>query len=105
VQRDFRRAFIDVIESLASWKETSVDGYSGHLGIEIPLKFVDRLPSLLSERGTAFLLGAGPRMLDGSNRLDVELQARAPSLGLDRKPRIATVAADLVRDLIYRIRT
>lgn len=66
-----------------SWKETSVDGYGGHLGIEIPLKFVDLLPSLLSERGTAFVLAAGPRMLDGTNRLDAELQQRLPSLGLD----------------------
>lgn len=66
-----------------SWKETSVDGYGGHLGIEIPLKFVDLLPSLLSERGTAFVLAAGPRMIDGSNRLDAELQQRLPRLGLD----------------------
>src|SRR5688500_3948536 len=42
--------------SRSSCRETSVDGYGGHLGIEIPLKFVDRLPSLLSERVTAFLL-------------------------------------------------
>jgi SAM-dependent methyltransferase len=66
-----------------SWKETSVDGYGGHLGIEIPLKFVDLLPSILSDRGTAFVLAAGPRMLDGSNRLDGELQKRLPGLGLD----------------------
>jgi hypothetical protein len=66
-----------------SWKETSVDGYGGHLGIEIPLKFVDQLPSLLTDRGTAFLLAAGPRMVDGSNRLDIELDRRARSLGLD----------------------
>jgi hypothetical protein len=66
-----------------SWKETSVDGYGGHLGIEIPLKFIDLLPTLLVERGTAFVLAAGPRMLDGTNRLDAELQRRLPSLGLD----------------------
>jgi methylase of polypeptide subunit release factors len=66
-----------------SWKETSVDGYGGHLGIEIPLKFVDLLPSLLSHRGTAFVLAAGPRMLDGSNRLDDELRRRLPALGID----------------------
>src|SRR5687767_3316684 len=66
-----------------SWKETSVDGYGGHLGIEIPLKFVDLLPSLLSDRGTAFVLAAGPRMIDGTNRLDVELHRRARSLNLD----------------------
>jgi 2-polyprenyl-3-methyl-5-hydroxy-6-metoxy-1,4-benzoquinol methylase len=121
-------------------------GYGGHLGIEIPLRFIDRLPSLIGERGRAFVLAAGPRMLDGSNRLDVELHDRACSLGLDvvahvlqtfwvpglrdfysqhgvrnfesvmleispgrgrvvrREPSVATIAADLVRDLIYRIR-
>ena len=129
-----------------SWKETSVDGYGGHLGIEIPLKFVDLLPSLLAERGTAFVLAAGPRMLDGTNRLDLELEQRAPSLKLDivahvlqtfwvpglrdfytqhgvrnfesvmleispgrgrvirREPHAAVVAADAVRDWIYRVR-
>jgi 2-polyprenyl-3-methyl-5-hydroxy-6-metoxy-1,4-benzoquinol methylase len=129
-----------------SWKETSIDGYGGHLGIEIPLKFVDRLPSLLAERGTAFVLAAGPRMVDGSNRLDAELERRAPALGLDitahvlqtfwvpglrdfyaqhgvrnfesvmleispgrgrvsrREPHAAVVAADAVRDVIYRAR-
>jgi methylase of polypeptide subunit release factors len=66
-----------------SWREKSVDGYGGHLGIEIPLKFVDQLPSLLSDRGTAFLLAAGPRMLDGSNRLDFELDRRARAHRLD----------------------
>lgn len=66
-----------------SWKTTSVDGYGGHLGIEIALRFVDLLPSLLSNGGTAFVLAAGPRMLDGTNRLDDELQRRLPSLGLD----------------------
>ena len=129
-----------------SWKETSVDGYGGHLGIEIPLNFVNLLPSLLAERGTAFVLAAGPRMLNGTNRLDVELQHRAPSLGLDviahvlqtfwfpglrdfyaqhgvrnfesvmleisagrgrvirREPPAAVAAADVVRDLIHRLR-
>ncbi|MDQ4080132.1 MAG: hypothetical protein M3125_05180, partial [Gemmatimonadota bacterium] len=66
-----------------SWKETSVDGYGGHLGIEIPLRFVDLLPSLLSDRGIAFVLAAGPRMSDGSNRLDDELRRRAKPLGID----------------------
>jgi SAM-dependent methyltransferase len=66
-----------------SWKDTSVDGYGGHLGIEIPLRFVDLLPSLLSDRGIAFLLAAGPRMTDGSNRLDDELRHRAKPLGID----------------------
>lgn len=129
-----------------SWKETSVDGYGGHLGIEIPLKFVDLLPSLLSDRGTAFVLAAGPRMADGTNRLDLELQQRAPALGLDvsahvlqtfwvpglrefyaqhgvrnfesvmleiaagrgrfvrREPSVAAATADVVRDLLYRVR-
>jgi SAM-dependent methyltransferase len=66
-----------------SWKEASVDGYGGHLGIEIPLRFVDALPSLLSERGIAFVLAAGPRMHDGGNRLDEELIRRARPLGID----------------------
>jgi release factor glutamine methyltransferase len=66
-----------------SWKETSVDGYGGHLGIEIPLRFIDLLPSLLADRGVAFVLAAAPRMLDGTNRLDAELRSRLPSLGLD----------------------
>jgi SAM-dependent methyltransferase len=66
-----------------SWKETSVDGYGGHLGIEIPLKFVDVLPTLLKDNGRAFVLAAGPRMTDGSNRLDIELQRRARPLGVN----------------------
>lgn len=130
-----------------SWKETSVDGYGGHLGIEIPLKFVDALPTLLSEKGRAFVLAAGPRMSDGGNRLDGELQRRAKPLGLNvvghvlqtfwvpglrdfhaehgvrnfesvmleitrghghfarREPPMATAVADVVRDLMYRVRS
>lgn len=130
-----------------SWKETSVDGYGGHLGIEIPLRFVDALPSLLNENGRAFVLAAGPRMTDGSNRLDVELQTRARPLGLNvvghvlqtfwvpglrdfyaehgvrnfesvmleitpgqggferREPPLATAMADVIRDLMYRVRS
>ena len=107
---------------------------------------MDLLPSLLSDLGTAFVLAAGPRMDDGTNRLDLELRQRAPALGLDilahvlqtfwvpglrefyaqhgvrnfesvmleisagrgrfvrREPPIAAVTADVVRDLIYRVR-
>ena len=66
-----------------SWKDVSVDGYGGYLGIEIPLKFVELLPSLLLEHGRAFVLAAGPRMTDGSKRLDEELHARSRTLGLN----------------------
>ena len=66
-----------------SWKDVSVDGYGGHLGIEIPLKFVELLPALLVEHGTAFVLAAGPRMTDGSKRLDEELHTRSKALGLN----------------------
>lgn len=66
-----------------SWAERSVDGYGGHLGIEISLRFVERLPHLLRDDGAAYVLSAAPQMTDGTNRLDDELRARVKALGLD----------------------
>ena len=64
-------------------RQSHVDGYGGHLGIELTLRFFDRLPSLLREDGEAVLLSSAPVMDDGSNVLERELLERGPRAALD----------------------
>ena len=66
-----------------SFKAQNVDGYGGRMGIEISLKFVDALPSLLAEHGEAYLYTSGPVLFDGRRMLDEELEKRASLLNLD----------------------
>jgi methylase of polypeptide subunit release factors len=50
-------------------------GYGGHLGIELTLKFLERLPALLTPNGHAVLESASPILEDGTDVLARELQA------------------------------
>lgn len=61
----------------------NLDGFGGEMGIEIGLRFVERLPDLLSETGDAYLKVLGPVMRDGRHLLDEELRERCGRLGLD----------------------
>ncbi|MBL9122395.1 MAG: methyltransferase domain-containing protein [Planctomycetaceae bacterium] len=61
----------------------NVDGHGGHLGIALTLRFVERLVDLLAPEGVAWLLTSAPVMLDGTNRLEVELAERTRRCGLE----------------------
>lgn len=61
----------------------NVDGAGGHLGIATTLRFVDRLPNLLDDRGEAYLLSAAPIMDDGHDGLQSELVARSERWQMD----------------------
>ncbi len=66
-----------------SHKKHNLDGYGGHMGIEIGLKFVETLPTLLTESGEAYIQMLGPVLKNGRRVLDEELEKRAASHGLD----------------------
>lgn len=61
----------------------TIDGFGGEMGIELGLRFMARLPQLLSETGDAYLKVLGPVTTDGNRKLDDELRARCGQLGLD----------------------
>lgn len=64
-------------------RAANVDGDGGEMGIELTLRFLDRLPSLLSDSGCARLLTSSPTLADGEELLVRALEARAPRLRLD----------------------
>jgi methylase of polypeptide subunit release factors len=64
-------------------QEENLDGFGGHLGIGITLRFVERLPQLLRDDALAVMLTAAPVLKSGENRLETELRARSKDTGLD----------------------
>jgi release factor glutamine methyltransferase len=61
----------------------NIDGDGGEMGIELTLRFVDRLPSLLSESGCAYLLTSSPTLFDGTEPFIRAMVDRAPRLRFD----------------------
>ena len=64
-------------------RNTHLDAFGGHLGLELPLRFLSKLPELLSERGCSFLGMSAPILRSGENVLERELTRLARELGLD----------------------
>jgi hypothetical protein len=62
------------------FKETVVMAYGGDMGIDITLRFLDRVPALLAEDGAAHVLTAAPILEDGRDYLLDALRKR-PSIG------------------------
>ena len=65
-----------------SERKQSVDGFGGHLGIEIAIRFAERLPELLAEGGLGVVAALPPVMDNGSNPLEAALQVLARERGL-----------------------
>jgi hypothetical protein len=57
-------------------EKENLDGYGGHLGIELTLRFVDRLPELLGGAGRAMLLTSAPILGSSENALATGLAER-----------------------------
>ena len=64
-------------------RDTHLDAFGGHLGLELPLRFVGQLPELLTERGRSCLLMSAPILRSGENVLERELGRLARELSLD----------------------
>ncbi len=60
-----------------------LDAFGGHLGLELPLKFIEVLPELLAPDGVSYLGMSAPISRDGENLMERELERMAPELGLD----------------------
>lgn len=67
----------------AEEREHNVDGDGGEMGIELTLRFVDLLPSLLTNSGSAYLLTSSPTLVDGSEPLIRSLSDSTGRSGLD----------------------
>jgi 2-polyprenyl-3-methyl-5-hydroxy-6-metoxy-1,4-benzoquinol methylase len=65
------------------WKDKSLDGYGGEMGIELGLSFIETLPALLKENGVAHLVAMSPILQSGENVLEEGLKKRLPRLKLD----------------------
>lgn len=64
-------------------RANNLDGDGGNMGIELTLRFIQQLPSLLTESGCARLLTSSPTLVDGTELLLQSLSERAPALRLD----------------------
>jgi methylase of polypeptide subunit release factors len=64
-------------------RDTHLDAFGGHLGLDLPLRFVRCLPGLLSEAGTCYLGMSAPILRSGENLLEKQLDELAAELGLD----------------------
>ena len=64
-------------------RDTHLDAFGGHLGLELPLRFLRALPQLLREDGRSCLGMSAPILRSGENALERELLRLAPELGLD----------------------
>lgn len=64
-------------------REHNLDGDGGEMGIELTLRFVELLPSLLTASGRAFLLTSSPTLVDGTELLLRSLSDSAMRSELD----------------------
>jgi SAM-dependent methyltransferase len=69
-------------------RAANLDGFGGHLGIELTLRFVEALPRLLAEDGLAVVLTSAPIFDDGRDVLASELSERLGPLRLDARIRV-----------------
>ena len=64
-------------------RNTHLDAFGGHLGLELPLRFLRTLPEILSAEGCSYLGMSAPILRSGENVLERELARIAPELSLD----------------------
>ena len=76
-----------------------VDAFGGELGIGICLQFIQTLPALLSETGTACLEGLAPITTDGANVLEARLRDMLGPQELDCEVRVAQICVAHTREL------
>jgi methylase of polypeptide subunit release factors len=63
--------------------DNSIDAFGGEMGIGLCLEFVDSLPHLLTENGTACIAAVSPILNTGENVLETKLKDKIGRLGLD----------------------
>jgi methylase of polypeptide subunit release factors len=68
--------------------DNSIDAFGGELGIGLCLDFVERLPSLLTEKGLACIAAVAPILKGGENVLETKLKDKIGRLGLDCTVRV-----------------
>lgn len=84
-------------------KDSVLLAYGGHMGIEITLRFFERLPALMAEDGVAHVASAAPLLENGDNFLIRELTNCCSELKLDvTYHQQGTIAAPSEFDELYR---
>jgi methylase of polypeptide subunit release factors len=66
-----------------TFRDFSIDGYGGDMGIEVCLRFIAQMPELLSERGECYLEAMSPILISGENLLEKRLAGMSGELKLD----------------------
>lgn len=80
-------------------KDESMDGFGGEMGIGLCLDFIETVPGLLSEKGTACVAALAPILKTGDNVLEERLKQRLGRLGLDCTVVVAQVSLAHTREL------
>lgn len=80
-------------------KDTTVDGYGGEMGIGLCLDFVEVLPELLSENGSAFVAAMAPILDSGDNVLEARLAEKLRRLKLDCTVNVSQISIAASYDL------
>jgi SAM-dependent methyltransferase len=65
------------------YKDSVVMAFGGEMGMEVTLRFLERLPALLKPQGVAYVWTASPIRANGENCLLSALEQRRRSLGQD----------------------
>jgi methylase of polypeptide subunit release factors len=81
------------------WRDESMDGFGGEMGIGLCLDFLETVPRLLSETGTACVAALSPILKTGDNVLEARLKQRLGRLGLDCTVVVAQVSLAHTREL------
>lgn len=81
------------------WEDLAIDAFGGDMGIGLCMRFIDTVPGLLNDNGTACIAAMSPCLKTGQNVLEERLKAKLPKLKLDCSLRIAQVSFAHTRDI------
>lgn len=82
-----------------SYKDEAIDSYGGEMGIGLCLDFIQNIPDILQENGSACIAALSPLLQSGENILETRLKALLPQLKLDCTIVIAQISLAHSREL------
>jgi hypothetical protein len=80
-------------------EKTYIDGFGGELGIGLCLKFIETLPSIMTQSGIACVAALAPITEKGDNVLEARLRDLIPKVGLDCTVQVAQISVAHNREL------
>lgn len=82
-----------------SYKDEAIDSYGGEMGIGLCLDFIQTVPDILQENGSACIAALSPILHSGENVLETRLKSLLPKLKLDCTIVIAQITLAHSREL------